>query len=107
MSDAAKAYAAEVYARYVSHYEGEIQGCCPVIASDILAGVGGVAVAGLLCFGGIERPHWWVEVDGATLDPMGDDLLSYEDFGERHEVHRDQDVFHAILPEYEKWRVPA
>lgn len=104
MSDL-KTTANKIHARYLAAYCGEIQGCCPVIADDIIQAVGGEAVAGYLCFGGVERSHWWVEKDGVVLDPMGDDLLSYERHGERREEHRDQTAFRAILEDYEQWRL--
>lgn len=97
--------ASAIYRRYLSRYDGEVQGCCPVIAADIMAEIGGEAVAGYLCFGGVERPHWWVEYSGITLDPMGDDQMSHESYWERREAHRDQGQFAAILPRYEQWRV--
>ena len=54
--------------------------------------------------GACERSHWWVDLDGAVLDPMGDDLLSYEKQTGRREAHRDRAVFEGLLPEYEQWR---
>ena len=94
-----------IYGAYVRAYHGEIQGCCPVIADDIINQIGGVPVAGYLILGGTTRTHWWVDMDGVVLDPMGDDYLSYETYGARQEEHRDRSIFDAILPHYEQWRV--
>ena len=41
-----------------------------------------------------------------TLDPMGDDYLAHETYGDRVEVHRNAVTFEAILPRYERWRIP-
>jgi hypothetical protein len=101
-----KQIASEIYGAYKHRYDGEVQGCCPVIASDIINRIGGVAVAGRLRLGGNERTHWWVDLDGVTIDPMGDDFISHEDFFERVEVHRNQAIFVSILPRYEQWRIP-
>lgn len=99
-----------VHQKYVRHYDGEIQGCCPLIADEIQREVGGEVVAGEITFyGGTQRrTHWWVDLGGVTLDPMGDDMMSCpEDFAERIEVHRDRSIFDAILPKYEQWRVTS
>lgn len=101
----ARQRAVEIFNRYKRKYDGEVQGCCPVIASDIMREIGGEPVAGFLCFGGTKRQHWWVELNGEILDPMGDDIVSHEDFWEREEVHRNVDIFDGILPRYELWRV--
>ena len=99
--------AAAIFAKYKSHFDGEVQGCCPVIADDIIRQIGGVAVAGeIRLYGGsVRRTHWWVDKDGATLDPMGDELMDPRDYPERVEIHRDQEIFANILPAYEQWRV--
>lgn len=104
----AKEIAAAIHRRYVLAYDGDIQGCCPLIADEIQRAVGGDVVAGeITFFGGTQRrTHWWVCVDGLTLDPMGDDMMSDpRDFAERVEIHRDRATFEAILPAYEQWRV--
>lgn len=98
----------DVYQKYVRHYDGEIQGCCLLIADEIQRAVGGDVVAGeLTFFGGTQRrTHWWVDLNGMTLDPMGDDMMSDpRDFAERVEIHRDRAIFDAILPQYEQWRI--
>lgn len=97
--------ATEIYQRYKRHYDGETQGCCLVIVSDILNKIGGEPVAGHLVFGDTRRSHWWVEFEGITLDPMGDDLMSHESWFDRDEEHRDRNLFERILPDYERWRV--
>ena len=97
--------ATAIYRKYRDHYDGEVQGCCPLIADEIAEATGGEVVAGYLCFGGVRRGHWWVELDGVTLDPMGDDLMSHESFFSRDEEHRDRRTLDAILPRYEQWRV--
>lgn len=105
MSDAA--VASGIFARYLSRYDGEVQGCCPVIADEIRKRIGGCAVAGmLLWYGGCcRRTHWWVEKDGVVIDPMGDWFLSDEEGTGREVVHRNQSEFEAILPQYERWRI--
>lgn len=100
--------AVAVYRRYADHYNSEVQGCCLLIADEIQQAVGGEVVAGYLTFfGGTQRrSHWWVEFDGITLDPMGDDQISDpRDFAGREEAHRDRAIFDAILPQYEQWRI--
>lgn len=104
MSDDAKA----IFQKYHSVYNGETQGCCLLIADEIQRKVGGEVVAGELTWmgGSCRRTHWWVEKDGKTLDPMGDYLLSFEDYPDREEKHRDAKLFRKLLPRYEKWRLP-
>jgi len=102
-----KQMADAIHQRYVARYDGEIRGCCPLIADEIYRAVGGEVVAGEITFygGTVRRTHWWVEKDGVTFDPMGDALMSCpEDWPERVEVHRDRSIFYAILPRYERWR---
>lgn len=113
MSDAApvsanEKVAAAIYDKYMRRYDGEIQGCCPLIADEIHRAIGGEVVAGWITFfgGSQRRTHWWVEKDGVTLDPMGDEFMKYpEDYAAREEAHRDRDIFDRILPQYEQWRV--
>ena len=99
--------AQQVFDKYRDRYGHELQGCCLLIADEILSVVGGEAVAGELTWygGSCRRTHWWVEKDGVTLDPMGDWFLELEDAPGRQEIHRDQAAFQNILPEYEIWRV--
>ena len=102
--DAAQA----VYRKYHDRYDGEIQGCCPLIADEISRATGGEVVAGELTLmgGSIRRTHWWVDLRGVTLDPMGDNIISHpDDYGDRVEMHRDRAIFEAILPRYEQWRI--
>lgn len=106
MNDQQKA--AAIFAKYNRHYDGEVQGCCPLIADEIQREVGGEVVAGYLTFfgGSQRRTHWWVEKDGATLDPMGDEFMKHpEDYAAREVAHRDRGIFDRILPQYEQWRV--
>lgn len=98
--------ASAVFERYRKHYDGEVQGCCLVIADEIQRTVGGEVVAGeLVWMGQNRRTHWWVEKDGVTLDPMGDWMFAPEDYMHREEHHRDRMQFENLLPEYERWRV--
>lgn len=101
--------ASDVFAVYKCAYGDSTQGCCLLIADEIQRSVGGEVVAGeIWWFGGsCRRPHWWVVVDGEVLDPMGDDVLSHEEYTGRTEIHRDRSEFDAILPRYEQWRVEA
>jgi hypothetical protein len=98
-----------IFRRYLKHYDGEVQGCCPVIADEIQRAIGGEVVAGeLTWFGGsCRRTHWWVEKDGQVIDPMGDWFLEREIAPGRDEHHRNRATFEAILPDFERWRVPA
>src|SRR5688500_14904986 len=98
------AVARAIYQRYYDHYDGEVQGCCPLIADEVQRLIGGEVVAGERTWAGGRRTHWWVEKDGAVIDPMGDHLLSYEDYPGRVEAHRDRGIFNAILSRYEQWR---
>lgn len=100
--------ARDVFEVYLAAYGTEVQGCCPVIADGILQRVGGETVAGeLTCFGGsCRRTLWWVEKDGEILDPMGDWFLASEVGTGRQEHHRDRHELDAVLPHYERWRVP-
>ena len=97
----------EIYAKYVTAYDDELQGCCLLIADEISNVIDGEVVAGELHYnhGCNKRTHWWVEKDGIVFDPMGDEFLEGEIGGGRLEVHRDRKVFEGLLPEYEKWRV--
>lgn len=96
-----------IYARYTAVYGPRPQGCCPLIADEIAAATGGEVVAGeLTWFGGsCRRTHWWVELDGEVIDPMGDDILDGEEATGRHEIHRDRGEFEAVLSRYEHWRL--
>lgn len=98
----------EIYQKYYDRYDGEIQGCCPLIADEIQRAVGGDVVAGEIRLYGAAtgRTHWWVEKDGETLDPMGDAMMDPRDYPERVEIHRDRAIFDAILLRYEQWRCP-
>ena len=98
----------QIYQKYHARYDGEIQGCCPLIADEIQRAVGGDVVAGEIRLYGQRtgRTHWWVEKDGETIDPMGDAMMDPRDYPERVEIHRDRAIFDAILPRYEQWRCP-
>ncbi len=99
--------AVAIHEKYASHYNGETQGVCPLIADEIQRAIGGEVVAGELTWygGSCRRTHWWVEKDGQVIDPMGDALLAYEVAPGREEAHRDREMFLRILPNYEHWRV--
>ena len=95
-----------ILGKYNDAYDGDIQGCCPLIADEIQKAVGGEVVAGFLFWNGGSccRLHWWVVKDNKVIDPMGDDILRFEDYPGREEIHRDRNEFDAILPDYEQWR---
>lgn len=97
----------EIYEKYKSEYGSEMQGCCLLLADEISKSIGGEIVAGYLTWygGSCRRSHWWVEKDGNVIDPMGDDLLSYEQATGREEAHRDYAQFANLLPRYERWRI--
>lgn len=95
-----------IFDKYRRAYDGEVQGCCPLVADEIQRALGGEVVAGEIVYlGSMRRTHWWVEVEGHTIDPMGDAMFAPEDFAKHVEVHRDRATFEAILPDYEQWRV--
>lgn len=97
----------QIWAKYHSAYQGELQGCCLLIADEIVRAGGGQVVAGWLTWygGACKRMHWWVERDGAVIDPMGDHVLSGEVAPGRIVEHRDRKVFDALLVDYERWRI--
>lgn len=105
--DFARSIASNVYRKYRNRYGDELQGCCLLIADEILREAGGDVVAGYLTWygGSCRRSHWWVEYDGEILDPFGDEFLSYEEATGREEVHRDKGMFRKLLPQYEQYRV--
>lgn len=107
MSASTDGNAESIYLKYFRHYDGEVQGCCPLIADEIQKAIGGEVVAGELTWygGSCRRTHWWVEKDGEVIDPMGNWLLRHEEATGREEAHRDRAVFERILPQYERWRV--
>lgn len=96
-----------IFNKYKSEYGSDLQGCCLLIADEIIKAIGGEAVAGELTWysGSCRRTHWWVEKDGIIIDPMGEELLSYELSTGRVEIHRDQELFYQLLPRYERWRL--
>lgn len=98
-----------IYAKYQRKYGRELQGCCLLLADEIQRAIGGEIVAGYLTWygGSCRRSHWWVEKDGAVIDPMGDEILSYEDAPGREEAHRDESQFRNLLPRYEQYRVTS
>jgi len=96
--------AQEIYNRYHSAFDGDTQGACIIIADEIRQAINGTPIAGFLCMCGIERPHWWIEKDGITIDPMGDRYKDEINF-HRREAHRSLEEFNTILPRYEKYRL--
>ena len=97
----------EVYAKYKAAYDGEVQGCCLLIADEIQKVFGGKVVAGYLTWygGSCRRGHWWVVKEEEVLDPMGDEFLSFEVAPGRVVEHEDRDIFDSLLPQYERWRI--
>lgn len=106
MSPEDKAAVESVFERYTGIYGNNPQGCCLLIADEIVKAIGGEVVAGYLQWygGSCRRSHWWVEKDGHVIDPMGDDMLSYEVATSRKEKHRSRAIFDDLLPHYERWR---
>jgi len=97
----------EIHSKYKIAYDGDIQGCCLLIADEIQQSIGGEIVAGELTWygGSCRRKHWWVVKDEKIIDPMGEELLSCEEYPGRVEIHRDRIIFESVLPNYEQWRV--
>lgn len=97
----------EIFKRYFEAYGGDLQGCCLLIADEIQCEIGGDVVAGEITWygGSCRRTHWWVDLNGKIIDPMGDYILSFEEWPGRNEIHRDKRIFDRLLPNYEKWRV--
>ncbi len=102
-----KEVAAQVLEKYKRAYGNNLQGCCLLIADEIVRKIGGDVVAGEITWygGSCRRTHWWVDKDGEVIDPMGDDVLRFEEAPGRTEIHRDRAIFMALLPQYEQWRV--
>jgi hypothetical protein len=96
----------DVFEKYRAAYGDNLQGCCPLIADEIQKAIGGEVVAGELTWygGSCRRTHWWVEKDGAVIDPMGDAFLAGEEAPGREKIHCSRTVFLQILPRYEQWR---
>lgn len=100
------AIAKAIFERYREANDGDVQGLCALIASDIAAATGGRMIAGYLCWASCRRSHWWVLADGTMLDPMGDWQMEGETF-HREVEHEDHDLgedialmhFHYQLPE--------
>lgn len=107
-SDEIPAAAAAVFQKYHRHYDGEIQGCCLLIADEIQRAIGGEVIAGYIAIygGSVQRTHWWVDFHGKRIDPMGHNAFDDRDFPEWVEVHRDRAIFESLLPGYEQWRLP-
>ncbi len=97
----------DVFDKYTAIYGNNLHGCCLLIADEINKAIGGEVVAGKLTWygGTCSRTHWWVEKDGRTIDPMGDEILGYEEYTGRVVVHRNSAIFDSLLPNYEKWRI--
>lgn len=95
-----------IHSKYKSAYGSNLQGCCLLIADEIIKAIGGCAVAGEITWygGSCRRSHWWVEKDGEIIDPMGEEFLSTEIATGRNEEHRDQQIFNELLPLYEMYR---
>lgn len=49
MNQQDKAIVDNIYLQYYTIYDGDIQGCCLIIADEIIKAIGGVPVAGFLC----------------------------------------------------------
>lgn len=97
----------DIYKKYKDAYDSDVQGCCLLIAKEIIDTIGGEPVAGELTWysGSCRRTHWWVVKDGEIIDPMGEDLLSTEVAVGRMEVHRDINIFESLLPRYRRWKI--
>ena len=80
---------AMIFEKYKAAYGSHLQGCCLLIADEIASAIDGELVAGELTWyaGSCRRTHWWVEKNGQTIDPMGDDFLSTEEYTGRKEIH--------------------
>jgi len=102
-----RAIADAIYQRYKTHYDGDVQGCCILIADEICKATGADPIAGeITLYGGsVRRTHWWAQHGDTVLDPMGDDWMDPRDFPERVELHRERSIFHAVMPDYERWRI--
>jgi len=94
----------EVFEKYRRAYCSNVQGCCLLIADEIIQHNGGEAVAGELTWygGSCRRSHWWVEIEGKCVDPMGDPFLAEEVAPGRREHHRDRTIFESLLQKYEQ-----
>ena len=92
--------AQDIYDKYYTRFNGELQGLCLVITRDICNNViGSVPVRGYLCAAtGWRRSHWWVEIDGKTFDPFGD-LYSKTEPGFYREIigRDDRDLLEDLI----------
>lgn len=89
----AKALADRIFQRYRNANDGDVQGLCAQIVDEICDATGAEPVAGYLRTAmGMNRAHWWAELDGQTLDPMGDHLSAEPGF-KRVEAHRSREEF--------------
>lgn len=95
-----------IFLKYKRAY-GNAQGVCMLIADEIAKATGGIPVAGYLCWysGSSRRSHWWVDLEGEILDPMGEEAMEFEVGVSYEEVHRDQEEFAVILAQNEQYRV--
>lgn len=78
ITDAAQAAANQIWMKYHGFYDGEVQGCCPLIADEIQRTVGGGVIGGYLTWygGSCQRSHWWVEFQGCN-HPFNSHIIGY------------------------------
>lgn len=77
-----------IYYKYEFIAGGFPQGYCGQIAEEIQAIHGGELVAGWLDYGYGEREHWWLDIDGCIVDPMGE-IFNMHTPCRHREAHRD------------------
>lgn len=84
---------ATIFKNWHDRLDGEVQGACAAIAMEIYfcldckdeAVVGGYLTSST----GWKRAHWWIEKNGITYDPMGDEYKGEPGF-KRVVEHRGQ-----------------
>lgn len=98
--------ASAAFRKISDRFGGEVQGACAIIAMHIwseLVAYGEpepVVIAGYLTSAtGWRRSHWWIEKDGITYDPMGDEYRNEPGF-KREIAHRGN--WHIFCQEYKR-----
>ena len=98
--------AANIFGIYKEKFDGEVQGACAIIAMHIWSELTSHGDPDPICVGGYltsctgwRRAHWWIEKDGITYDPMGDEYRNEPGFT-REIAHKDH--WHDFCEEYKR-----
>lgn len=96
-----------VFQIFSEKLHGEVQGACAVIAMNIWSELVAhedssdpIVIGGYLTSAtGWRRAHWWIEKNGITYDPMGDEYRGEPGFA-REVAHRGH--WHDFCDEYKR-----